>query len=319
MRELNIEYVTWRSVLDANPRWVVHYLQDGSSQYAWAGTLDYLYKTVIYEEDMADHIAWAISRTTVSVVSEDDAVAVIIGVGPIANIRTEDGRPMIQPVTLDRGLWHWYHSVGDDLIDGRGAGPSFQLQATLGNPNPTVTWQYNDWCEMAGGVASYRNAELGDYVVFKLFFPASVPTSTPGTGNCSKIPIGPGINILVPAAGNGDWTLNLSDRTSAVPVPAEDVSGYWEWSWPDIGVGTVNPGAPGKSHYNLFDFPIDPGTRFVPRVNLLGTGVISFQPENVHPSDVLPHWKMQCGLNHAGGVNTLDLVWHVVCARKDTR
>lgn len=319
MRRLEIPYATWKLVMQANPRWAFYQKQDGDTYELWAGNVDNLYVTCAMAEDKADYETLDNGRTVVAVVSEDDAIARIVGIGEIADIRTEDGRPMIQPVTLDRGLWHWYHSVGDDLEDGRGAGPSFQLQLTSADPDGYVEWQYNDWVEMAGGIATFRNAEPGDYVSFQLSFPASTPTSTPGTGNCNKVAVGAGINLLVPAAGDGDWTVNLSDRTSAVPVSAEAVDGYWEWSWPNTGVGAMSAGVPGKSHYNMFDFAIAPATRFIPRVNLLGTGTLGFQPDNVHPSDVLPHWKVRCSLHHAGGVNTLDLVWHVVCARKETR
>lgn len=232
---------------------------------------------------------------------------------------TEDGRPMIQPVTLDRGLWHWYHSAGDDLTNGRAEGPVFALTVTSQDPDAHVEWQYNDWVEMAGGVAFFKNAEVGDYVSFKLTFPATSGTSTPGTGNANKVSIGTGINMFVPAAGDGDWTIDLEDRDQVCPVLAEGQTGYWEWSWPDEGVGAVSPGIPGNSYYNLFDFPIDPATRFIPRVNLLGSGEARFLPENVHPTDLLPHWKVRCDLHHGGGDNTLQLVWHVVAARKVAR
>jgi len=229
---------------------------------------------------------------------------------------TEDGRVMVQPVTLDRQLWHWYHSAGDVLGGARGGDTSFELQVTAGSPDASLQWAYNDWVEMAGGVAFYRGADLGDHVSFKLLFPASVGSSTPGTGNANKVAIGGGANMFVPAAGDGDWTLTLDDRDSVVPVPATNETGYWEWDWPDEGVGTVSAGAAGASFYNLFDFAIDPATRFIPRVNLLGAGEARFLPENVHPTDVLPHWRLRCDLHHAGGGQTLDLVWHVVAARK---
>lgn len=234
--------------------------------------------------------------------------------------RTEDGREMVQPVTLDRGLWHWFHSAGDDATNGRAKGTEFKAKVTVLSPTATVTWQYNDWVEIAGGVAKYRNAEPGDVVSLKLVFPATVGSSTPGTGNANKVAIGGGANLFVPAAGDGDWTLTLDDRDLVCPVPASpEQTGYWDWSWPDTGAGLVKANTSAKGWYNLFDFAVDPATQLIRNVTMLGTAEIRFMPENVHPTDVLPHWKLTVTLEHGGGVNTLDLVWMVVAARKDTR
>jgi hypothetical protein len=235
--------------------------------------------------------------------------------------RTEDGREMVQPVTLDRGLWHWFHSAGDDAANGRAMGQGFSAQVSSGDPTASVTWQYNDWVEIAGGIAKYRNAEPGDTISLKLWFPATVGSNTPGTGNANKIAVGSGIHMFVPAANDGgDWTLTLDDRDLVCPVPASpEQTGYWDWSWPDTGSGLVNANANGQGWYNLFDFSVDPSTQLIRKVLMLGTSEIRFMPENVHPTDVLPHWKLTVTLEHGGGDNTLDMVWMVVAARKDTR
>lgn len=230
---------------------------------------------------------------------------------------TEDGRPMVQPVVLDRGLWHWYHSAGDVLGGARASGAPFELEVS-GGGMAVREWRYSDWIELAGGTARFAGADLGDWVEFHLAMPATAATSTPGVGNANKVEIAPGANLFVPAAGDGDWTLDLGDADAVVPVPAAALDGFWEWDWPDEGVGQVSAGAPGQSHYNLFDFAIDPAIRFIPRVSLLGSGEISFLPENVHPTDVLPHWRVRATLHHGGGAGTLQFVWHVVAARKVT-
>lgn len=234
--------------------------------------------------------------------------------GPIEP-KTDDGRPMVQPVTLDRGIWHWFTSDGDSPTV-KGAGPAFELFANS-EGNQTVEWQFKDWVEMAGGVCIYENAKRGDYISFEVAMPATQATSTPGTGNANKVPV-PGGNMFVPAAGDGAWTINLSS-SDAVPVIASGSNGYWHWSWPDTGVGVVSPSIPAKGSYFLFDFSIDPATRFMPRVRILGSHVLTFTPDNVHPTDILPHWKMRMTLHHGPGTHEVDMVWYLVTARKDTK
>lgn len=232
--------------------------------------------------------------------------------------RTDDGRAMFQPVTLDRGLWHWYTSDGDGA--GRGDGQAFEVQLSA-EGTESIEWKFNDWVEMAGGVCMFDGAKIGDWVAFEVFMPATQAANTPGTGNANKVPVpntGGTMNVFVPAAGNGDWTINLAS-SEAVPVIASGGNGFWHWSWPDTGVGTVTPSVPSKGSYNLFDFAVDPATRFIPRVRILGSHLLPFTPDNVHPTDVLPHWRMRFKLHHGPGEHDLAAVFYLITARKDTR
>jgi hypothetical protein len=231
--------------------------------------------------------------------------------------RTADGRPMVQPVTVDRDLWHWFTSAGDDPSLGRASGTVMEAALSAEGDSAPVEWQFNDWADLAGGVLIYEGAKLGDYISFQVDWPASVAANTPGAGNANKVPV-PGGNLFVPAV-NGDWTLTLNSRTSVVPVLSPGKKGYWEWDWPDEGVGNVSAGPPGASAYNLLDFAVAPATRFMPRVGLLGSRVMSFRPDNVHPTSVLPHWKMRAVVHHGPGTHALEVTWHIVCARKNTR
>lgn len=232
--------------------------------------------------------------------------------------RTDDGRPMVQPVTLDRGIWHWYTSDGDG--EDKGDGPEFALSASE-EGDESVEWKFNDWVEMAGGVCMFENAKLGDWLGFEISMPATQAENTPGAGNANKVSL-PGaqgtMNLFVPAAGDGDWTIDLASR-EAVPVIASGSHGFWDWDWPDTGLGNVLPNSAQKGAYNLFDFPLDPATKFIPRVRILGSHILSFTPDNVHPTDILPHWKMRFKLHHGPGTHELAAVFYLITARKNTR
>ena len=79
-----------------------------------------------------------------------------------------------------------------------------------------------------------------------------------GTGNANKVPIGGGANLIVPAAGDGAWDVDLE---TAVPVPADSIdhetgaivaAGYWDCNY---YTGVVTPSAtPGSAKFYLFDF-----------------------------------------------------------------
>ena len=47
----------------------------------------------------------------------------------------------------------------------------------------------------------------------------------------------------------------VRDMTIAQAELRGQQTGYWTYSEPWVGKGTVTPGSPGASKYNLFDFP----------------------------------------------------------------
>jgi len=81
--------------------------------------------------------------------------------------------------------------------------------------------------------------------------PATPATSTPGTGNVNAVNLGPGMDIYVPAAGDGSHAVDLAE---AVPVRAANKDGYWDVD--DI-TGAVTPSAmPGAASWNLLSFDV---------------------------------------------------------------
>jgi hypothetical protein len=153
-----------------------------------------------------------------------------------------------------------------------------------------------------------------------MILPATVATSTPGEGNANKVAIpgtGGALNIFVPAAGDGAWTIDLSSR-DCCPVLTDQNHpiGYWDWDWPDEGLGTVSASIPGQGYYNLYDFAVDPAVVLIPKLHLLGSHMREVPQTAPHPTDVLPHHKMKCYVHHGPGTHQLDVVFDFEMARK---
>lgn len=220
--------------------------------------------------------------------------------------KTSDGREIFLPSRY-RGDVDPYFAGCDD------SGTLFALNWDSAPVNPedkNLEWSFNDWVYVSKGTVRYRNAGKGDYLGFKVFAPASTVSSNPGSGNCNLVDTGFGFNMIVPAAGDGSH-----DLTSAIPVPATNDDGYWSWSLPDTGLGSVSAGEPGKSQYNLFDAPLDL-VRWIYKLPVLGDGIEHLHPET-KARRVLPHWKFRVDV-HNEAKGTLELIWHLDCARKKT-
>lgn len=224
-----------------------------------------------------------------------------------------DNRLIVQPVTLGAGQWHYWHGMGDDVANGTvGGGPPFQASADTTTP-VSVVWSYRDPVWIAGGSLKYQGAALGDCIDFVIYAPATPITPNGGnTGNCHLHPSG----ILIPAAGNGAWNVDL---TTATPVPTSDFapfSGFWDYELPaDMrGRGVITPGSPGTSKYHLIPARVDLD-KFVQREQLLGTGVNYYEPDNIKVSLCLPGWAFQCTLHNGTGAHTVEAIWRVLVSR----
>lgn len=227
-----------------------------------------------------------------------------------------DGRLITQPVTLGSGQWHYWHGEGDDVASDPqavGGGQAFEVTRATAGDTP-VTWEYRDPVWIAGGSLKFQGAQMGDHVTFVIYAPATAITASAGgnTGNCNLHESG----ILIPAAGDGAYDVDLE---TAIPVPTSDFapfSGYWDYALPaDLkGRGTLTAGAPGASKYHLIpaDIPLD---QFVHKERLLGAGETFYEPQNINVSLCLPGWRFKCTLHNEGGGHTLEAVWRVLVSR----
>jgi len=223
--------------------------------------------------------------------------------------RDYDGKDKVQPVTLSTNQWHYWHSIGDTASTLR-AGEQFKLSRST-DGDSDVSWQYRDPVWMAGGEITYKNAQLGDYVSFCVYAPATPVTASSGgnTGNCNVY-----YGVIVPAAGNGAYNVDLDE---AYPVPAPSEDGYWDYALPatmQFG-GTLSiSGSPGAAKFHLITQRFDL-TRFVAQELLLGDGQRAYEPQNINASLCLPEWRFECVLHNEGGGHQLDAVWRVLVSR----
>ncbi len=237
----------------------------------------------------------------------------------ISGPRTNDGKPIFLPNLFPGNVILYICGVGDDTTT-LGAGDDFKLQATA-NQTITQDFHFRDWVYLAGGGIFYEAANA-DKISVKLWTPASTVTASSGgnTGNCNLVALGGGKNLIVPAAGNG--THNL---VSAVPVPSYDEEngetpvGYWDWSEPDTGVGTMTAN-PGAGKWNLVDYSIDLAY-FVRGLQLVGNGAdgsFDITVPAIKPKKILPQWKFTVTLDAGSSLHTVKISWYLVTARRKT-
>lgn len=227
------------------------------------------------------------------------------------NYKLSDGTHMVTPCLFPSGVYLYISGAGDGA--GYGDGAVFNIESDTAGDSE-VEWSYNDWVLVAGGGILYKDAEIGDYLSLLTYCPATVVTPNGGnTGNCNLSPIGGGVNIIVPAAGDGAYDVDLG---SANPVIAPLRDGFYEWSFPNTGKGTVTVGTPMQSRCNLFDTQMNL-VRYVCKAPILGSGFIDVSVPAVEPKIVLPHWKAKAVVHNCGHLG-LKVAWHVTTARVQT-
>lgn len=181
----------------------------------------------------------------------------------------KDGKPVYVMSPSTEGLYTWLTARGDNLSpdpgsSGRGEGQKIHLSwAGDEDPWPATKEATLDWMEsieLHDGHMNWDPTKWGfeDEWSFLVRLPANSPVANGGgTGNCNLVEIpgtGGTMHIIVPAAGDGGYDIDLEE---AIPAPAgKDEDGYWgiEDRWHD----EVTPlAAPVKGEWNLFDFQID--------------------------------------------------------------
>jgi hypothetical protein len=226
--------------------------------------------------------------------------------------RAVDGTPFTAPCLFPAGVYLYIAGAGDDAVQGRGEGQLFNASRDTAGET-TIEWQFNDLVYMAGGGALFADAVLGDWASLWVTAPATAVTPNGGgTGNCNVVN-----GVIVPAAGDGAYDVDLS---TAVPVPAqtaEGYNGYWEWDWPITGKGTISVGTPGEAHFHLIAAEV-PLVRYAAKLPLLGTSDLDLTLPAVEPKVQLPQWKGQLKLHNEDGNHTVKIGWFLMTARAVT-
>lgn len=229
--------------------------------------------------------------------------------------RTPDNKDLIRVSSYYLGTRLYITGCGDDRTNGVGQGVEFKASASAQGYSSWLEWQFNDWVELGGGGLWFKGAEYGDHITFRLRAPASVVTSTPGTGNCIIVS-----NVLVPYP-NGTHTVDLTTADQAVPIysPSSSASGYWNWSKPSTGCGVIEPAPYADGNCHLMDVAYDVHT-YVSKVPLLGSeGQINVTFPGVDPTVLPPQWEMGARIYNVDGAHTVYAAWELEVARMSGR
>jgi hypothetical protein len=244
---------------------------------------------------------------------------------PVTPVRTYVSKEQVAPVAADGKPFYLPNIFpGEVLLNfaGRGdlngqryGGGLFSLEKD-GVGTAYADFSFQDGVYLAGGHIMWVGGGFGSYVKMELFSPATTLTDASGDGNANVAPTGLGFNIIVPAAGNGAKNLG----SVITPVPANDdesnaQNGFWNYTDPWVGKGSVSPGVPQSSKYNLFDTLL-PISHFTDLHLVLESGDRTLLLENVKPKWILPEWFFRVTVINANAEKTLRVGWDLAIARR---
>jgi hypothetical protein len=264
--------------------------------------------------------------------------------------KTSDGRPIFTPSVVRGDHNPYYPGAGDNPTTAtRGGGQAFRLKAS-GAPNThVVNWQFIDSVYVSAGWIRVGGGAEGDDIDMGVYAPGAPVVANPGAGNCNLVPTGAGFNVLIPAAGDGAYDVDLDEAltpalaakatglptkvTKVAPVPAISVvdgvdypAGYYNW---DETTGAVIPAYPdGQGNptgwWNLYDAEI-PLVLWVRNLQLWNlqesTNILSLEfKQETKAKKVLPHWVWRATFTRQGGELDPPLCasWGMNAARVDT-
>jgi len=230
-----------------------------------------------------------------------------------------DGKPFVLPNSFPGEVLLNFAGCSDKLSPAeRFGGDIFGLQVVGAAGDSTLTIDLLDGIFLAGGHVEWDGGSYGSTVYMVLYAPASTvqDPASPNTGNCNLVPIVQGVNLIVPTPpGTG-----AKDLVTAIPIPANDEesneqNGYWNYSEPWIGIGTVAASAPGKGKYNLLDIPLK--LAHFAKIHLMrDTGARDMIAPAIKPKWILPEWKMKVVLHNGDTNKTLRLALDLLIARR---
>ncbi len=220
-------------------------------------------------------------------------------------VRTEgtirDGKQVVILNPCTEGWATWFSGAGDDIQNGtRGDGQkiliSFSGTGSEGNPEIVyVDMQFIEPVEVHDGELNWKpvdNFSANDRFSFSVIMNATPSESAQGNGNANKVSIGSGMNIIVPAAGNGSYNIDLGDGENdfgtVVPIPNDANTGYWNICRSTGKVSIASPSGTGT--HDLFDFQLESFfLKNMPCGSPMGVFAIdAYKVEWIHPN-----WKLR--------------------------
>ena len=230
-----------------------------------------------------------------------------------------DGKPFVLPNSFPGEVLLNFTGCSDKVSDPvqRFGGGTFGLQVVGAAGDETLTIDFLDGVFLAGGHVEWDGGGFGSSVYMEMVAPASTvkDPASPNTGNCNLVQIAQGVNLIVPALGNGAKDLDV-----VIPIPAYDdetniSNGYWSYSEPWLGKGTIAAGSPGVSKYNLLDIPLE--LAHFAKIHLMrDTGARDMIAPAIKPKWILPEWKMKVVLHNGDTSKTIRLALDLLIARR---
>ena len=229
-----------------------------------------------------------------------------------------DGKPFVLPNSFPGEVLLNFTGASDKISApaARFGGALFALEK-VGVGTATFNVDFLDGVFLAGGHIDWSGGSWGSSISMKLTAAAST-TKAPAVanqGNCNKVQVAQGAYIIVPAAGDGVYDLD-----TVIPIPAYDdetnaQTGYWNYSEPWVGKGTVSPSATPTGKYNLFDFPLT--LAFFTKLHMfLDSGQRDMVAPAIKPKWILPEWQMQVTIDNVDANKTLRAGWDLLVARR---
>lgn len=236
-------------------------------------------------------------------------------------------RPIFVPARFPKGVDPYITGVADKIDNpvARGGGDKlhfFWSVAPLSAEDQTKSFFFLDRVRVVAGGVVWKGAGMAasdcDLLNMWLDAPASVIAANGGsTGNANKSVV-PGGNIIVPAAGDGSWDIDLTPdlhSESPVPVPNLTQTGFWDWDEPDEGLGTFTPNFTQTGGYDLFDFEI-PLVVWAKNIPIIGDGNQYIDPNSI-ARPIAPQWKWNVQV-HNGALSILSVGVYLHTARLKT-
>jgi len=266
------------------------------------------------DDDVVDFELWKDDEKECSSLDDACAMALVSPLSPSPKMKLDcpseqDKKPIVTISPATEGFVTWITGAGDDAEaqfpeSGRGTGTPFVLSFSEDEVPCTKTLEFDfiEPVEVHDGQVSWRQPQnWGSQDSFSLGLripSSSVNLNTSSLGNCNKIPIGPEMNMIVPAAGDGQY-----DLIEACPVQdRQNQGGFWD---NEYATGVVTPNSvPGKGLWNLFDFEITGWLiKNIPMTHPMGVFDIDvYKTEYFHPSWYLT-WRVNKQTPGAGDVS----------------